>query len=63
MNNTHPLDLLTKDPIEFQLLLLKSKLLIMLSKIIKEQSLTQKEAAHVLGVSQPRVSNIVNGNL
>lgn len=63
MDNTHPLELLAKDHVEFQLLSLKAKLMLILSKTIKEQNLTQKDAAQVLGVSQPRVSNLVNGNM
>lgn len=63
MNNTNPLELISRDPVEFSLLSLKSKLVIIITKIIDDKKLTQKEAAIILGVNQPRVSNLINGRI
>jgi predicted XRE-type DNA-binding protein len=38
----------------------KSSLIISLVKYIKEQSMTQKQAAKFFGVSQPRISDLFN---
>lgn len=54
---------LTSDQAELSLLILKSKLWSVLTKIITDDSLTQKEAASLLHVSQPRVSNLMKGQL
>lgn len=58
-----PLELLARDPVELAMTSLKSKLMIVLAMLIREKELTQKEAAKVLGVSQPRVSNVMNGKI
>lgn len=50
-------------PEEAAQLHIRSKMMILIEKIIKERSLTQKEAAAVLGVTQPRVSDIVRGRM
>lgn len=42
---------------------LKADLTIMIRDIIEQQGWTQKEATERLGVSQPRVSDIVNGKI
>ena len=41
----------------------KSILAIMIEKFIKEKGYTQKQAAEVLGIDQPRVSRLVRGLL
>ena len=41
----------------------KAKLAIQITKLIKQQQLTQSEAASELGVDQPRVSDLFNGKL
>ena len=61
MNNINPLELISRDPVEFSLLSLKSKLVIIITEIIANENFTQKEAAALLGVTQPRVSNLING--
>lgn len=63
--NTHksPLELLAQDPIELSLVSTKSKLMIMLTKLIREKQWTQAQAAKEIGVSQPRVSNLMNGQI
>ncbi len=44
-------------------LLAKADLASAISDIIKGRHLTQKAAAEVLGTSQPKVSNLINGKL
>ncbi len=44
-------------------LLAKAGLASAISDIIKGRHLTQKAAAEVLGTSQPKVSNLINGKL
>lgn len=43
--------------------LIKSQLVQKISSTIQANKLTQKQAAHILGVSQPKVSALVNGEL
>lgn len=42
---------------------LKADMTILIRDIIQEQDLTQAQAAERLGVSQPRVSNLINGKI
>ena len=42
---------------------LKADLTIMIRDIIEQQGWTQKEAAEKLGVTQPRISDVVNGKI
>ncbi|MHB1299227.1 MAG: helix-turn-helix domain-containing protein [Gemmatimonadaceae bacterium] len=42
---------------------LRSQLMIAIAKLIDHRGLTQSEAAELLGVSQPRVSDLVRGKL
>ena len=44
-------------------LLTKSELAVCICEIIREEDLTQEEAAKKLGVSQPKISALVNGQL
>lgn len=55
--------LVTKDPVRFNMLTLKSKLAMVLISMIRSEDLTQVEAAKRLEVSQPRVSNLFKGKL
>lgn len=41
----------------------RSKMMIELEMIITERGLTQSAAAKILGVTQPRVSDLVRGNV
>ena len=50
-------------PEEAENLRVRSKLMIELSKLIKARRLTQAEAARLLGVTQPRVSDLVRGKI
>lgn len=59
----NPLELLSTDPVELNLLSLKSKLMMILTMLIDERGFTQAEAASFFGVSQPRVSNLKMGKI
>lgn len=50
-------------PEEAAHLLIRSDLMIQLERILKERGLTQARAAKLLGVSQPRISDLVRGRL
>jgi predicted XRE-type DNA-binding protein len=50
-------------PEEAEHLRLRSELMIRLSKLIESRGLTQAQAAKLLGVSQPRVSDLVRGKI
>lgn len=50
-------------PAEAEYLMLRSRLMVMLARLIADRGLTQLEAAHLLGVSQPRVSDIARGRV
>lgn len=50
-------------PAEAAHLLVRSDLMIQLESILKERGLTQAKAAKLLGVSQPRISDLVRGRL
>lgn len=51
------------DKLEAKNLKFRSHLMTMLINYIQHEGLTQKEAARCLGVSQPRVSNLVHGKI
>jgi predicted XRE-type DNA-binding protein len=44
-------------------LLIRADLMIQLKKLIEERGLTQKDAAEALGVTQPRISDLVRGRI
>jgi predicted XRE-type DNA-binding protein len=44
-------------------LLIRSDLMIQLTNLIDDRGLTQKQAAETLGVTQPRISNLVRGRI
>jgi predicted XRE-type DNA-binding protein len=50
-------------PAEAQDLRIRSGMIIALRKFIKEKKLTQAKAAKLLGVTQPRVSDLLNGKI
>jgi len=50
-------------PEEASHLLIRADLMIDLAELIKERGLTQKAAAKLLGVTQPRVSALVRGRI
>jgi len=51
------------DEAEAEHLRIRSTLMIAVRKVIEERNLTQVEAAKLLGVTQPLVSNIVRGRI
>lgn len=53
-------DLDLPDP---ELLLAKAKLCAKISRIVRERKLTQKQAAKLMGLTQPNVSDLLNGRL
>ena len=52
-------DALIDDPAEREACKIKSSLMAAIATNIKERGMTQKEAAEIMGVSQPRVSDAV----
>jgi predicted XRE-type DNA-binding protein len=50
-------------PEEAQHLLVRSELMLKIEKILKDQGLTQAAAARIMGVSQPRVSDLLRGKI
>lgn len=48
---------------EAENLRIRSELMIRLGREIEERDLTQAEAARILGVTQPRVSDLVRGKI
>jgi predicted XRE-type DNA-binding protein len=48
---------------EAENLRIRSELMARLASVIEERDLTQAEAARVLGVTQPRVSDLVRGKI
>jgi predicted XRE-type DNA-binding protein len=44
-------------------LLIRTDLMIQLTKLIKERGLTQQQAAKALEVTQPRISDLVRGRI
>jgi predicted XRE-type DNA-binding protein len=53
-------DLGVKNPEEA---LAKAELILQINKIFKQKRLTQKKAAEILGIDQPKVSALLNGKL
>ena len=50
-------------PAEAEYLLLRSRLMLLVADLICRRGLTQVAAAELLGVSQPRVSDVVRGRV
>jgi predicted XRE-type DNA-binding protein len=50
-------------PAEAEYLLLRSKLMLMLTRVIRDRKLTQAKAATLLGVSQPRISDVARSRV
>ena len=48
---------------EAEYLLLRSRLMLMVTRLIGDRGLTQIDAARLFGVSQPRVSDVVRGRI
>jgi predicted XRE-type DNA-binding protein len=56
-------DALEPDPAKRESLKLRSSLMLALTRHIKRQGMTQAEAAKALGVTQPRISNLIHGKI
>ena len=56
-------DAIEDDPAIAENLKLRSSLMVELKLHIQSEQLTQAQAAKVFGVSQPRISNLVNGKI
>jgi len=63
MNSQNIFEMLSNDPVEFNIDSLKAKLAVALVALCREQDLTQAAIAEKLQVSQPRVSNLFRGRL
>jgi predicted XRE-type DNA-binding protein len=51
------------DPEESENLRVRADLMIELSRLIESKEWTQEEAAEIMGVSQPRISDLVRGKI
>lgn len=56
-------DALETDPIQRANLTLRSELMIAISKWFEASGYTQKEAAEVLGTTQPRLNDVLKGKI
>jgi len=56
-------DAIEDDPAIRENLKLRSELMIVLTRHIKREGLTQAQAAKVFGVTQPRISNLMRGKI
>ncbi len=56
-------DALDDDPVRVENLKIRSALMIEIAERIKDQGLTQTQAAKVLHISQPRVSSLLAGKI
>lgn len=56
-------DALETDPAERKSMKIKSRLMMDIERCIKKQGMTQKQAAKKMGVTQPRVSDLVRGKI
>jgi predicted XRE-type DNA-binding protein len=63
MSSKNVFEFVTDDPVRFNMLALKSKLVMVLVNLIRKNEWTQTEAARQLNVSQPRMSNLFKGQL
>ncbi len=63
MKNEKLLDMLGKDPVQLNMISLKVKLMLIITAFIEENDWSQSQAAEKFCVSQPRVSNLVNGKI
>jgi len=56
-------DALAKDPVEAKILNMRSELMSEIRDFVSAKALTQAEAAQLLGLTQPRVSDLLRGKL
>jgi predicted XRE-type DNA-binding protein len=60
---TNVFDALEDDPVVADNLRIRSELMIQLREFIEQEHLTQEEAARHMGVTQPRISDLVRGKI
>lgn len=63
MSRNSLFELITQDAAELTALRLKSSLTALIGLAIEEKGWTQAHAAAVMGISQPRMSNMISGKL
>jgi len=56
-------DAIEDNPAEAEKMKLRSSLMIALKRHIAAEGLTQKEAARLIGVTQPRISDLMRGKI
>ena len=56
-------DAIEDDPAVAENLKLRSSLMVALKRCIQREGLTQAQAAKLLGVTQPRISNLMRGKI
>lgn len=56
-------DAIIDSPVERESLKLKSLLMMNIERYIHEQGMTQQQAADKMGVTQPRISDLVRGKM
>jgi predicted XRE-type DNA-binding protein len=56
-------DAIENDPIRAENLKMRSALLMAISEALTRRDLTQKQAAQILAISQPRVSRLLGGDI
>jgi predicted XRE-type DNA-binding protein len=61
--NQNVWDAIEPDQVEAENLKLRSSLMLALTRHIKREGLTQAQAARLLGITQPRISNLVHGKI
>lgn len=63
LESKNPLELLANDPVELNILTLKARMMMAITQLIRERGLSQSDAANMLKVTQPRISNLMNGKI
>ena len=56
-------DAIVDDTSEVESIKIKSKIMMTIEQHIKEQGMTQQQAAEKMGVKQPRISDLVRGKM
>lgn len=56
-------DAIEETPAQAENMKLRSSLMMVLKEYIAQSGMTQKEAAHFFGVTQPRISDLMRGHI
>lgn len=59
----NPFELLTTDPAKLASYTFKSNLIIIITEFIRDRGMNQRDAAAFFGITQPRISNLLSGQL